>query len=215
MSKPSSAMRKPPPSSDERYEAMLAVLMNFRIVVRTMRNHYRRVERACGVSGAHVWALAQIAATPGINVSDVAHQLAIHQSTASNMLDKLERAGLVSRVRSADDRRVVRLQATARGRRIVERAPPPVRGALQQALVDLPLSRLAALRDELGELLHRMHADGNRAEALTLATLLGRGTARAPLAHRLGAGTDAAPATSSKRRRRARATRRASRDDVD
>jgi DNA-binding MarR family transcriptional regulator len=162
---------------DARYEAMLAALMHFRIVVRTMRSHYKRVERACGVSGAHVWALAQIAAAPGIKVSELAQQLAIHQSTASNMVDKLQKAGLVSRARSSDDRRIVCLHATARGRGVLARAPSPVRGALQQALMQLPLARLAALRDELSSLVREMRADDHGAESLVLAELV---TSRSP-----------------------------------
>ncbi len=158
--------------SAERHAAMLAVLLHFRIVVRSMRGHYRQVERACGVSGAHVWALAQVAELPGLKVSELARHLALHQSTASNMVDRLEKAGLVLRRRSARDARVVHLHATRRGEGVLAKAPPPARGVLQQALMALPATRLEALRDDLALLIRHMGADPGDADRALLADLV-------------------------------------------
>jgi DNA-binding MarR family transcriptional regulator len=133
------------------------VLVHFRTVVRAIRRHYQRVEQACGISGAQLWALAQLAEAPGLRVGELAQALAIHQSTASNLLDKLESAGLVSRRRSDEDLRVVRLHLTARGRRVLARAPRPLRGVLQQGLLDLPDASLRTLNRELATLVRCMH----------------------------------------------------------
>jgi DNA-binding MarR family transcriptional regulator len=133
------------------------VLVHFRTVVRAIRRHYQRVEQACGISGAQLWALAQLAEAPGLRVGELAQALAIHQSTASNLLDKLESAGLVSRRRSDEDLRVVRLHLTARGRRVLARAPRPRRGVLQQGLLDLPDASLRTLNRELATLVRCMH----------------------------------------------------------
>jgi DNA-binding MarR family transcriptional regulator len=168
------ARRRAAAGVEARHAAMLGVLMQFRVIVRTMRDHYRRVERVCGVGGAHVWALAQIAEAPGIRVTELARKLAIHQSTASNMVERLAKSGLVSRVRSPDDRRVVFLQATARGRRVVARAPQPVEGALQHALAQMSPAKLTALHGELAALLERMHASAAGRESLALADAFGR-----------------------------------------
>jgi len=147
-------------SAAQRYEAMLTVLMCFRSVINSMRRHYRWVERRCGVSGAQVWALAQIEDSPGMTVGGLARQLAIHQSTASNLLEKLEQGRLVTRTRDADDRRVVLVQLTARGRNLLQRAPRPKRGVLQEALLELPAARLTALRNGLALLNRHMSAHG-------------------------------------------------------
>jgi hypothetical protein len=42
------------------------VVMKLRSI-RTVRDHYRRVARACGVSGAHVRAMAEIEAAPKVD----------------------------------------------------------------------------------------------------------------------------------------------------
>src|SRR5271165_3388130 len=84
---------------------MLEVLALFRVVFKSIRNHYRTVERRTGISGAQLWALAQIAENPGIRVGDLALALAIHQSTASNLLRELETAALLTRRKVREDRR--------------------------------------------------------------------------------------------------------------
>src|SRR5215510_14438277 len=95
-----------------RREAVLAVLVRLRFLVRAMRDHYRQVERSCGVSGAYVWAMTEIDASPGVKVGELAQRLGLHQSTASNMVEKLEKLGLLLRTRAPDDQRVVQLYLT-------------------------------------------------------------------------------------------------------
>jgi len=144
---------------------MIDTLMQFRLVLRSMNRHYRSVEQRCGVSGAQLWVMAQVGASPGLKVSELAEALAIHQSTASNILEKLADAGLVDRRRIGDDRRVVRIYLTADGTRTLRRAPRPLRGVLQQALLELPTASLRALNRHLGELIR--HIAQHRAEDAT------------------------------------------------
>src|SRR5512146_2549626 len=77
----------------------LEVLQQFRLLLRSIKRHYQWVEEQCGLSGAQVWALAEIADNPGIKVSELAQQLGVHLSTASNMLRRLEALELVKRMR--------------------------------------------------------------------------------------------------------------------
>ncbi len=163
----------------EHHQAMIAVLMQFRVVVRSIKQHYGSVQRQCGVSGAQLWALAQVDASPGLRVGDLANQLAVHQSTASNIVDRLEEARLVARRRVGDDRRVVRVFLTARGATVLRRAPRPLRGVLQQALLDLPTPSLRALRRDLASLLRHLARHGAAATSAPLSDVMLDGDARA------------------------------------
>jgi DNA-binding MarR family transcriptional regulator len=131
---------------------MLAVLVQFRDVVRAMRNHYRLVERATGISGACVWAMSELESAPGLRISELAARLAIHQSTASNLVERLAAAGLVQR-RADADRRVTHVHLTRRGRLALSRAPSQRRGVLQQGLSQLPLPVLLRLHKDIDRLL--------------------------------------------------------------
>src|SRR5712691_5097431 len=79
-----------------RHPEMLAVLEQFRILFKSIRRHYHHVERRAGISGAQLWALAEVAADPGVKVGHLARTLAIHQSTASNLLHRLQMLNLRS-----------------------------------------------------------------------------------------------------------------------
>lgn len=135
---------------------VLETLQKFRIIVGAVRLHSRALEEACGISGAQVWMLATIADTPDITVSQLSQVLSVHVSTASNLLDKLARAGLVERLRGEEDRRVVRLRLTNAGKAIVARAPKPLTGQVINALEKLPEDALARLDAELGSLIQQM-----------------------------------------------------------
>src|SRR6476659_8029230 len=135
-------MNTRPPARQRR---MLEVLEQFRVIFKSLRSHYREVQQRTGISGAQLWVLARIAASPGSHVGEVARALAIHQSTASNLLRSLERLRLVARERRGADQRNVQLYATGKGLRLLRRAPQPLIGVLQQALTDLPAPVLASL----------------------------------------------------------------------
>ena len=67
----------------------VAVVRQFRVIVQAIRQHYTRVERAAGISGAQLSAMNQIANEPGLTVSGLATRLGLHQSTVSNLTAKV------------------------------------------------------------------------------------------------------------------------------
>ncbi|HET7364282.1 MAG TPA: MarR family transcriptional regulator [Burkholderiales bacterium] len=149
---------------------MLEVLEQFRVIVKSIRRHYQDVERRAGITGAQLWALAQIAGQPGGQVGALARALAVHQSTASNLVRILEARGLVTRARRGRDLRHVQLFPSRKGLALLKAAPRPLIGVLQQALSELPAARLAALHGELAHVIALMkgkHAAAARALPLS------------------------------------------------
>jgi MarR family transcriptional regulator, organic hydroperoxide resistance regulator len=137
-------------------QEVMAVLKQFRIVFRSVKRHFQWVEAQCGVSGAQLWALGKVGESPGLKVSELAKALAIHQSTASNMLDRLEQLGLIRRERISSDQRVVHLYLTPKGKKVLASAPQPFQGVLPDALAALPDPVLAALHRHLTTLIATM-----------------------------------------------------------
>lgn len=131
----------------------LSVLQRFRVLIRTAQRHSQWVERQSGVTGAQLWAMCELAEKPGLRVGEIAKLMALHQSTASNMIDKLESAGLVRKERSSADQRVVRLYLTQAAESLLETAPSPARGVLPEALRMLPAEELERLQTDLDMLL--------------------------------------------------------------
>jgi DNA-binding MarR family transcriptional regulator len=158
-------------STAAKHRRMLEVLRLFRVVFKSIRQHYKSVQSRAGISGAQLWALSQIADHPGINVGDLARALAVHQSTASNLLRGLAGAGLVMRRRVRKDQRSVTLFPTDKGNAALKRAPRPLIGVLQQALSDLPADDLVVLERKLERLVARMHVKDTAARATPLSQI--------------------------------------------
>lgn len=149
----------------------LEVLKQFRMLFSSIKRHYQWIENECGMSGAQLWAMAEIADMPGIKVSGLAQQLGIHMSTASNMLRRLEELSLVKRTRAGKDYRVVLVEITPRGAEILRRAPRPLIGILQQALADLPQRQVDSLYTDLGEVIRLMKFKDSNARTRPLSEM--------------------------------------------
>jgi len=151
---------------------VLETLQKFRIIIGAVRQHSQALEAACGISGAQVWVLASIADAPDITVSQLSQALSVHVSTASNLLDKLARAGLVERIRSEEDRRVVRLRLTEAGSDILARAPRPLTGLIVDALEKMPSDALTRLDSELSCLIGNLNLVDRNAANVPLSNLV-------------------------------------------
>lgn len=160
---PAASRQESAPAAGAPSASVQAVIRHLRVVFRALHNHSRSIEKACGVSAAQLWALWELRRSPGLRVSDLSHRLLIHPSTASNMLDKLERKHLVERRRTGADQRVVSLFLTGRGETLLEEAPAPAQGTLNLALQALPARQLEALETGLSALLDTMQASDERA----------------------------------------------------
>ena len=151
--KPAARGRKSTVAQRDDTSTVIRVLRQFRELFRVSQQHFQRVEATCGVSGAQLWALCEIEARPGMTVSELAHAMSIHLSTASNLLDKLETRKLVRRERASTDQRVVRVHVTREGEKVLKRAPGPAEGIIPDALQKLPASSLTRLHRDLTVLL--------------------------------------------------------------
>ena len=86
--------------------------------VRRLRG--RETHRPGELSYAQYGLLFSLAAGGALSAGELALAADISPASATQMLDAMERAGLVARVRSGDDRRVVLTSLTQRGREVVE-----------------------------------------------------------------------------------------------
>jgi len=143
-----------PPSSPS-----TRVLRQFRVVFNSVKSHFRQVEREAGVGGAQLWALSVIDRRPGIGVTELARELDIHQSTASNLIKSLVERRLVATSREGTDRRSVSLRIQPGGAEVLQSAPLPFAGVLPDALSALDAATLERLEQDLNKLIALLEAD--------------------------------------------------------
>jgi DNA-binding MarR family transcriptional regulator len=139
------------PESD-RTQLIRQVLTGFRIIFKSAQDHSRWVEKQCGASSPQVWALFEIERHPGWRVTDLANAMSLHQSTVSNLLEKLETKGLIRRERDAEDQRAQQLFLTKQGQKLLQHAPQPAMSLLPDTLNKLSDEILRSLGVSINEI---------------------------------------------------------------
>ena len=79
------------------------------------------MEKRAGIGGAPIWAMYLIAKQPGIAVTQLANAMDVHQSTASNLVRGLVRAGFIVNEKSTSDKRVVELYPLPEGLKLLKK----------------------------------------------------------------------------------------------
>src|SRR6476620_5435593 len=110
-----------------------------------------------GLHRAQVNVLCRLFAQDGMTQSEIAEQLSVQGATVTNMLQRMEEAGLVARRRDREDNRLVRVYLTETGRK-QERAITEQFTKVEQAIFEgLNLEDRAMLRRMLRQIMHNLN----------------------------------------------------------
>jgi DNA-binding MarR family transcriptional regulator len=134
----------------------LNVLKKFRIIYGSVRQHFREVEQSCGVTGSQLWIMQEVANTSGIGISELADRLSIHQSTCSQLVEKLVARKLILKERSKEDQRRVGLRLTDEAAKLIKMAPSPAQGVLPEALWALSTETIQTLNSSLEKVIEQL-----------------------------------------------------------
>jgi DNA-binding MarR family transcriptional regulator len=141
-----------------------AILDDLRRIVRVLRESSREAERVLGVSGAQLFVLRSLASAPALSLNALAARTRTHQSSVSVVVKRLADRGLVSRTVSARDARQLQLSLTARGAKLLQRAPLAAQDELIRGVEQLPETQRRKLAGALRALVQTMHLDGEPPE---------------------------------------------------
>jgi DNA-binding MarR family transcriptional regulator len=133
----------------------MGVLKKFRSLFRFAKSHSGTQQKRTRVSRAEMWALCELRDHPGMRVTHLADAMALRQSTVSNLINKLIQRQLVRRKRDNVDARVVHLDLTAAGQRMVTKSSSAPHNVLLDTLEHLSIKTLRLLDRELANLLAR------------------------------------------------------------
>jgi len=136
-----------------RTDELSLVTAIYRTTNAVVRELDRRLGRDHGITFIQAVTLLAIDAYDRPQPHLVAEHLSQQSQTVTGVLDRLERAGLVARVRDLDDRRGVRLELTRAGKELVLAVRDALGGHLRELLQQVP----SAVQ-------HQLHADLNTVE---------------------------------------------------
>jgi len=99
------------------------IVAAIRQLVRAVDLHSRRLVENYGLTGPQLATLQEAARLAPATPSAIARAVHVSQGTVTGILHRLERQGLATRRRSDADRRVVIVDVTAEGKRLLDTAP--------------------------------------------------------------------------------------------
>jgi DNA-binding MarR family transcriptional regulator len=94
---------------------------DLRPVLLRLARELRKETEELGVTARQATLLALVKLSPGLSLAELAAEEGISPPALSGYVDRLERAGLLERVRSAEDRRRVGLRLTDDGAKLIRR----------------------------------------------------------------------------------------------
>jgi DNA-binding MarR family transcriptional regulator len=98
-----------------------AVASELRPVLLRLARELRKETEQLGITSRQATLLWLVKRSPGLSLAELAAEEGISPPAMSGHVDRLERAGLLERVRSTDDRRRVGLRLTDEGERLMRR----------------------------------------------------------------------------------------------
>lgn len=100
------------------------VLIALRQITRAIDLHSKQLVQKYGLTGPQMLLLKEISRAEKISSGVLSRNASLSQATVTSILDRLEKAGYVKRIRSLDDKRVVYVEVTDQTRKVFENAPP-------------------------------------------------------------------------------------------
>jgi DNA-binding MarR family transcriptional regulator len=97
------------------------VAADLRPVLLRLARELRRETEQLGITARQATLLWLVKRSPGPSLAELAAEEGISPPALSGHVDRLERAGLIERIRSTDDRRRVGLRLTDEGARLLRR----------------------------------------------------------------------------------------------
>jgi MarR family transcriptional regulator, organic hydroperoxide resistance regulator len=134
------------------------IVQGLRRIVKALERYSRDVYRSYGLTGPQLWALKTLARRGPLSAGQLADALAVHQSSLSTLVQRLERRGLVRRERESDDRRFVRIALSERGGRVAADAPEAAQGRLLHSLAAMSIQEVRRIRRAVNRLVDAMEA---------------------------------------------------------
>lgn len=100
--------------------------------------HYtKELNKAYNVSAAQINCLIALRENGPLSPSQIARHAMVNSSTVTGIIDRLEKKGLVQRLRVSQDRRVITVELTRDGKILAENAPPPIQHKIIDGLNEL------------------------------------------------------------------------------
>ncbi|CAH0530339.1 MarR family winged helix-turn-helix transcriptional regulator [Vibrio hippocampi] len=102
------------------------VLVSLRQIIRAIDLHSKKLSKEAGLTGPQLILMRSIKELGEVTIRQLSNHTNMSPATATTILDRLERNGLIERVRSTMDKRKVHAVLTEKGHQTLMAAPMPL-----------------------------------------------------------------------------------------
>lgn len=132
-------------------------LIALRRILRATDLFDREIKQTAGITPVQFRVLQVIAQKGHATAKEISLRMRVSQATVTSLIDKLVREGMVTREKSATDRRQINIHITDKGLQTIKDAPDPLQQRFvrkfdaledwEQAMLVASLERVAAMLD--------------------------------------------------------------------
>ena len=108
------------------------IIFSIRKLIQASELYTKELNKKYQVSAAQLNCILTLCEYGPLPPSKIANHMMVKSSTVTGVVDRLEKKGLVERMRNSPDRRVITIQLTEAGKKLAQNAPPPI----QQKIID-------------------------------------------------------------------------------
>lgn len=118
----------------------------------------KELARRADLTGPQLTVVKMLEQIGDLSLSELSERIRAQNSTVTGIIDRMEREGLVSRERSKEDRRVVYIKLTSKGRKLAEEIPVEPMEIFRGALEVLTPAETRELVKILGKVARKVRA---------------------------------------------------------
>jgi DNA-binding MarR family transcriptional regulator len=140
------------------------VLVALRRVIRATDLHSKHLAKTTGLTAPQVLLLQAIRNKGEVTIGELANEVSLSQATVTNILDRLEKRGLVYRQRSQSDKRKVHAYLTDQAAETLRDAPIPLQDQFARQFGDLKdweQSMIIASLQRVAQMMDAQHIDAS------------------------------------------------------
>ncbi|MBW4085047.1 MarR family winged helix-turn-helix transcriptional regulator [Paenibacillus sp. S150] len=135
---------------EDKEQQLDEIFSSFRCIIHNFQQLMWKDAEELNITSTQLMVLRKLAAYPNVGITELADLLHLGNSAASGVVDRMVKAGLITRQRSESDRRIFKLAMTEKGQEIREKSKQSLRSHLE------PLANIPA--EDAKELL-RLHGE--------------------------------------------------------
>jgi DNA-binding MarR family transcriptional regulator len=142
------------------------ILITLRRIMRAIDMHSQKLVRESGLTTPQLLVMQAIEKEDNPSTSALARCIVVSQATVTRIIDRLERARLVTREKASRDKRIVNVSLTDRGRAKLATAPTPLQASFLREYRKLEDWERHMLRSSLLRVAKMMDAEDLDAAAI-------------------------------------------------